>query len=234
MSKEFPRVRHLPPGHELVAAIERDAPPLSRWVQATGHVDEVELRLSGVGADPRRALRSRHALVTLSGPVGGPYGVVLVREQNKQSELVAGHLLRATSHGVWIHYSLESGEAGGDGQQAVAAGASLEAPGQPPEAEQDEPPRTASGGAGWAARARAAAREHGATEEEPIVPPKRGDRVHHFSFGLCDVLSSDGERLRIRDARGPGRIREVRLSMLEVNVPVVRDGKRVFDLGRKE
>lgn len=219
--------------------IERDSPPSSRWVQATGYVDEIELRISGAGVDPRRSLRARHTLVTLSGPVGGPYGAVLVRDQKKEHELFAGHLLGATSQGVWVHYLADAADIRAEVEQ-VSQGEPAPSPdaaesSEPaPELEQDKPGRSARGGAGWAALARAAAREHGASESEGFTPPQRGDRVRHFSLGLCDVLSCDGERLRIRDAQGPGRIRELRLSLLELSPPVIRDGKRVFGLSRKD
>jgi hypothetical protein len=71
------------------------------------------------------------------------------------------------------------------------------------------------------------------TEPQVESTPERGDQVQHFSLGLCDVLMRNGERIKIRDARGPGRIREIRLGLLEVSAPSLRDGKRVFKLGRR-
>ncbi|HEV8246331.1 MAG TPA: hypothetical protein VGP93_11210, partial [Polyangiaceae bacterium] len=47
------------------------------WWQASGFVEEVELRIAGEGADPRRILRGRYTLISLSGPVGGPYAVLV-------------------------------------------------------------------------------------------------------------------------------------------------------------
>ncbi|HEU4537121.1 MAG TPA: hypothetical protein VFS00_23530, partial [Polyangiaceae bacterium] len=60
-----------------------------------------------------------------------------------------------------------------------------------------------------------------------------GDLVDHFSFGLCEVLTTDGERLRIRDLRGPGRIREISLAMLNIGPPTTSNGKQLFRLMRK-
>jgi hypothetical protein len=57
--------------------------------------------------------------------------------------------------------------------------------------------------------------------------------VQHFAFGLCEVLTSDGDRLRIRDVGGPRRVREVALSMLRVTGPTDSDGKRLFHLERR-
>jgi hypothetical protein len=63
--------------------------------------------------------------------------------------------------------------------------------------------------------------------------PNQGDLVDHFSFGLCEVLKSDGDRLHIRDMKGPGRIREVAVAMLKVMAPTKQDGKTTFRLLRR-
>lgn len=63
--------------------------------------------------------------------------------------------------------------------------------------------------------------------------PEEGDTVTHFAFGRCTVASSDGERLRLQQERD-GRVREVALSMLKLKPPTVgEDGKRHWELGRK-
>jgi hypothetical protein len=70
------------------------------------------------------------------------------------------------------------------------------------------------------------------TESEESYP-EEGDMVTHFAFGRCVVASSDGERLRLQQERD-GRVREVALSMLRLNQPTVgEDGKRHWELGRK-
>ncbi len=57
--------------------------------------------------------------------------------------------------------------------------------------------------------------------------------VTHFHFGRCTVLSSDGERLRLQQERD-GRVREVALSMLRIDAPtVLEDGRKHWDLARK-
>jgi hypothetical protein len=88
----------------------------------------------------------------------------------------------------------------------------------------------------WArvAAANAAARELDAGDEVEPVNPEPGDVVEHFAFGLCDVLTAEGDRLRIRDVAGPRRVREVSLDMLRVMGPTEgQGGKRVFRLVRK-
>lgn len=62
--------------------------------------------------------------------------------------------------------------------------------------------------------------------------PEEGDRVNHFAFGQCTVLVSDGERLRLQQDKD-SRVREVALSMLRVSEPQMIDGKRHWDLARK-
>jgi len=43
----------------------------------------------------------------------------------------------------------------------------------------------------------------------------------------------DDERLKIRDLDGPGRIREIRMDMLDVRGPTDHHGKRLFRLERR-
>ena len=79
-------------------------------------------------------------------------------------------------------------------------------------------------------RAAIAARE--VVEEVDELSPEAaiGD---HFAFGLCEVVTSDGERLKIRDAKVPGRVREVSMTMLNVLQPTESEGKRLFRLARR-
>jgi hypothetical protein len=85
---------------------------------------------------------------------------------------------------------------------------------------------------GWAAAAQAAAADLAEEDEEP-QRPERGDLVRHFAFGLCEVLQDTGDRLKLRDLHGQGRIREIAVDMLEIAPPVEQNGKRVFKLSRK-
>ena len=71
-------------------------------------------------------------------------------------------------------------------------------------------------------------------QEEVEVYPEVGDHVSHFHFGECVVLSSDGDRIRLRQDRD-GRVREVSLTMLKIEAPTIdpESGKRHFRLARK-
>jgi predicted DNA-binding protein with PD1-like motif len=71
-------------------------------------------------------------------------------------------------------------------------------------------------------------------QEDVEVYPEVGDHVSHFHFGECVVLSSDGDRIRLRQDRD-GRVREVSLTMLKIEDPTIHpeSGKRHFRLARK-
>ncbi|WP_437630947.1 PPC domain-containing DNA-binding protein [Sorangium sp. So ce854] len=70
--------------------------------------------------------------------------------------------------------------------------------------------------------------------QEEEAYPEVGDSVTHFHFGECTVISSDGERIRLRQERD-GRVREVSLTMLRVEPPTVdpATGRKQFRLTRK-
>ncbi|WP_438004395.1 PPC domain-containing DNA-binding protein [Sorangium sp. So ce321] len=70
--------------------------------------------------------------------------------------------------------------------------------------------------------------------QEEEAYPEVGDSVTHFHFGDCTVISSDGERIRLRQERD-GRVREVSLTMLRIEPPTVdpATGKKQFRLARK-
>jgi hypothetical protein len=111
----------------------------------------------------------------------------------------------------------------------VAPTATAAAAAVPPNATATAAPPATS----WGEVARASERDEDEDDEDEEAIPTPGDLVDHFSFGLCEVLTSDGERLRIRDLRGPGRIREISLNMLTVSAPTTSNNKRLFRLLRK-
>ncbi len=95
-------------------------------------------------------------------------------------------------------------------------------------------PRATSASA-WETLAVVSERAAQASAEDEPVSPRRGDLVDHFSFGLCEVLVDDeDDRLKIRDLKGQGRIREIVLDKLEIRGPLPgQGGKRLFRLMRK-
>jgi hypothetical protein len=225
MASAAPRLVTVADGENLLDALAEACGKADGWLAAVGHVDSVELRVAGEGADVRKQLRGRLTLAQLSGPFGGPYFATLSRHTSTGSELVAGQLLAARSAGVtstlWV--------AQGSVRELVDAAPPREeaAPAAPATAPK------APAASGWAAVASAVAADLKEEEVEP-AHPERGDLVRHFAFGLCEVLQETGDRLKLRDLHGPGRIREIATDMLEMSLQGEQNGKRVFKLNRKQ
>lgn len=225
MASAAPRLVTVADGENLLDAFAEACGQGDGWVAAVGHVDSVEIRVAGEGADVRKQLRGRLTLAQLSGPFGGPYFATLSRHSSLGSELVAGQLLAARSAGVTATLWTAQGSV----RELVDAA--------PPRAEasvSDEPKAAAAAPAasGWAAAAQAVAADLAEEDDEP-QRPERGDLVRHFAFGLCEVLQDTGDRLKLRDLHGPGRIREIAVDMLEISPAPAHNGKRVFKLSRK-
>lgn len=225
MASAAPRLVTVADGENLLDALAEACGKGDGWLAAVGHVDSVEIRVAGEGADVRKQLRGRLTLAQLSGPYGGPYFATLARHSSLGSELVAGQLLAARSAGVTATLWTAQGSV----RELVDAA--------PPRAEAavDESPKAAAAApaaSGWAAAAQAAAADLSEEDEEP-QRPERGDLVRHFAFGLCEVLQDTGDRLKLRDLHGPGRIREIAVDMLEISPAPAHNGKRVFKLSRK-
>jgi hypothetical protein len=225
MATAAPRLITVPDGENLLDALAEACGQGDGWVAAVGHVDSVEIRVAGEGADVRKQLRGRLTLAQLSGPYGGPYFATLSRHTSVGSELVAGQLLGARSAAVTATLWTAQGSV----RELVDAA--------PPRTETPAPPEKAATPApaagGWAAAAQAAAAANAEEEDEEPQRPQRGDLVRHFAFGLCEVLQETGDRLKLRDTHGPGRIREIAVDMLEISPPTELNGKRVFKLSRK-
>jgi hypothetical protein len=223
-----PAFRNIPDGRDLLEGFVEAFPEGDAWVFAHGEVEEVELKLVSSGADQRRVYRGRFALVQLSGRLGGPYGATLSRLDGERVEVVAGTLVRARSVGV-------SAVCLGGSGDLVRAGAPGSGFPSEPDTDVDAAIPPPQSGSGWGiAAARAAAEQQVEEEEEPeVLDPERGDLIQHFAFGVCEVLTVNGDRLMIRDTAGPGRIREIRIDMLVIHPPTERNGKRLFKLSRR-
>jgi hypothetical protein len=64
--------------------------------------------------------------------------------------------------------------------------------------------------------------------------PEVGDHATHFLFGDCEVIDSDGERIKLKQKKD-SRVREVSLSVLSLEPPTRNaDGVRHFALNRKK
>lgn len=224
MAQAAARLLTIADGENLIDALAEACGKADGWLSAVGHVDSVELRVAGEGADVRKQLRGRLTLAQLGGPFGGPYFATLSRHGSSGAELVAGQLLSARSAGVTASLWTAQGSVR---ELVDAVPARVE-----PAAEAPKAAPTVPAASGWAAAAQAIAADLKEEEEEP-QRPERGDLVRHFAFGLCEVLQDTGDRLKLRDLNGPGRIREIAVDMLDISPAPEHAGKRVFKLTRK-
>jgi hypothetical protein len=209
----------VPEGDDVLAFIA--ALPGDAFVIASGWVEGVELSPSRDVAS--RPLPGRVALLSLVGAKSGPLMAALLPAGGES--VVGGELLKARSAGVSLAIV---------GASASAPAASKDArPQVPPAADRvDKASGESEARPVPSAWAKIAALPQD-DDEETDEAPKYGDRVHHFVFGLCDVMVIRGERMKIRDVHGPGRLREIHLSAVRVLPPTVEDGKRVFKLAKR-
>ena len=70
-------------------------------------------------------------------------------------------------------------------------------------------------------------------EEFEQAEPEVGDLLHHFAFGLCEVVGASGDRLKLRDPGEGGRVREISTERLKITGPTLEGDKRLFTLIRK-
>ncbi|WP_437709129.1 DUF296 domain-containing protein [Sorangium sp. So ce448] len=117
--------------------------------------------------------------------------------------------------------------------RATPPAPAIEPPRATPPAPAIEPPRAASAGSAELAAAPLPQRPTRPRQDDELYP-EVGDSVTHFHFGDCTVISSDGERIRLRQERD-GRVREVSLTMLRIEPPTVdaATGRKQFRLARK-
>jgi hypothetical protein len=232
------RLVPVPAGDDLMPALSSIEPGC--WLQASGHLEGVEIKLPGEALDLQRTLRGRLVLVSLAGPSGGPFTVTLARHTDAGIEVLGGVLTRARSQGVtlFVQSTAVAPREPGVRREVVEVAPAVTSPAAAPAAPSAVPGAAPSAPAPpvpvsprtWAEVA--AASDDAEVEEEDLLP-ERGDLVDHFAFGLCDVIKANGDRLQIRDVKGSGRIREVVLSALKVMPPRPQGNKRCFRLQRR-
>ena len=191
-------------------------------MSAVGVVEGVEIAVARGVDEVTERVPGRVTLLSLAGPGRGPHFVTLVRVDGAGTRVVGGRLVKTRSAGVFT--------------TPLGQGAAGTATGNPAHVEDSRQASSAASPsadlpAGWAAAA--ALSEGAADDEEAEELPRYGDRVDHFVFGLCDVMVVRGERMKIKDVHGPGRLREIHVGAVKVLPPTVLDGKRVFRLARR-
>lgn len=243
----------------LIQALDR-AEARSGWVQGTGIFEAAEIVLFDPAERayerPRR-LESPTSLLALSGSIATLGGlttprltVTLARETDAGLEVLGGELgwARALSVELTVtvfdDLNLVRVADEGTGLPMLTDGP----PVQPPQAALfDAPAPDSTQPASQHAPSPAGIHTSANTGATPAAPPRRiradddvdvypeaGDHVSHFHFGECVVVDSDGDRIRLRQARD-GRVREVSLTMLKIEPPTIdpETGARAFRLGRK-
>lgn len=239
----------LDPGDSLVdrlVAIVGERKLGETFVVGVGEVEDVELSLPrGDQARHSLKLRGTSDLVTLSGFVGERADLYATVSQQGDSGPVmcAGKLVAATA--VTVRISLPRA-AGMSAPSPSPIETSAPQPRTPtPQGNMTQPnttlpvatpittpQATTSEQRDSRPLATKLVRPVAAVEENDIYP-EQGDIVTHFAFGRCVVTFSDGERIRLQQ-EGEQRVREVALSMLKIKEPTLEaDGRRHFDLGRK-
>jgi hypothetical protein len=219
------------PGEDLVGELDKLSAAAPAWLHGVGRVEGVEIVVARAGDDEALSLSGALSLVSLSGPGGGPYSVILSRGSGGAVEIFAGELRRARSRGVRV-VSFPAQVATLDAPAGTPSSA-----GAAPSAGQQEdapaPPTAWAAAAAASDRAAAAAAVEADVDEESDELPQYRDQVQHPVFGLCDVMVVKGERLKIRDVHGTGRMREIHLRVMKVLKPEMRGDKRVFRLVKR-
>jgi len=249
-------------GEELPTALVRaldEAEARAGSIRGIGTLEAAEIADISQGGTPRsHRIESAVTVASLTGNVALEHGttsvrlfVTLVRESELGVETFAGQLLWAralslelvvTAFDDLLLARMDDERTGAPALHAAPRGsaAAQRPPSPPPPASTPEPtqPRPVPLAAPVPGEAPQAisppARPARHQVETAEIYPETGDLVSHFHFGECEVLSSDGERIRLRQEKD-GRVREVSLTMLKIESPTVdpASGKRHFKLARK-
>lgn len=245
------------PGALLRALDEIEA--RSAWIEGTGSLEAAEIAVVDQAARAHttaRRLEGPCDVVTLTGSVAQQAGVssvrlwvTLARESDLGLQLAAGELIWARAYALELRVTAFDDvvlarvpdDRTGLALLVPQTGGALTDPSNfAPRAAAPEPtfsPSTSTSAAASPSPAAASpgppqrlARQQQAEESYPEI----GDLVSHFHFGECEVIGSDGERIRLRQERD-GRVREVALTMLKIEAPTTdpATGKRHFRLARK-
>lgn len=199
----------VPQGEDLLTFLAGLGGAADAWVTGVGEVEDAELTVTLDENAAPHVVSGRAMLVSLSGPLSGPLMATLAHAGS--AGLIGGRLGAARSAGVKL-VVMEPSAA----DRAAAAGA-LAAVAR----------ARAAAAAADLADARAA-EEEGESDD----PPRFGDHVDHFVFGLCEVMVLHGERMKIRAIAG-GKLREIHLRAVRVLKPTEQGGRRVFKLVRR-
>lgn len=246
----------------LVAALDAQEAK-SAVVHGAGTLESAQIALWDAVArrfHPVRAVEGPCELLSLVGSVARHQGrstlvarAVLGRETALGVETFGGQLVSARAANVDLHVVafddvtltlgerdgaavLTTGSVGVLSTEAAAPAAASAAGSSASATSTDETPRPPAAGASGDGPAATLLplRPPRVHEEDLTIYPEPEDLVNHFHFGECTIVSSDGERIRLRQEKD-GRVREVALTMLRIEPPTVdpATGRRHFNLMRK-
>jgi predicted DNA-binding protein with PD1-like motif len=235
----FERGEELPTA--LVRALE-GASVRAAWIEGVGSFALAELATLAAGGETANTQRvegpSEATRVTGRVATGSPlrlWATLARSDENGAMTLVAGELTSALVHALDLHVvALDETPAAREERPA------------PPQQQQQQQPAPQHHQQTPAYSARPAGEMNSAAgpampqkparpreEQQPESYPEVGDRVTHFHFGECEVIDSDGDRIRLRQERD-GRVREVALTMLKIDSPTTdAAGKKHYELRRK-
>jgi predicted DNA-binding protein with PD1-like motif len=250
-------------GEELPTALLRaldQAEARSAWIQGIGSLEAAEIALydqAGKNYGRTRRIEGPSDVLSLAGNASLHEGagflrmsVTLARESPLGLEVFGGELVWARAYAIELHViafddialtrayddrtglALLTPRARTDSARPVPAEPARPLPHEPARAVATAAPAAPIVGTDTPAPA-VPARPVKPTDDVEAYP-EVGDAVTHFHFGECVVLSSDGDRIRLRQDRD-GRMREVSLTMLRIEPPTIdpESGKRHFHLARK-
>jgi len=251
---ESRRIRHLivqlERGEELPGALLRaldEVEARAAWITGVGALESAELVLVDAKSRGYGAVRRVDTpcdVVSFAGSMARHEGAgslrisaTLARETDLGLEVYAGQLVWARAFSLELHvvaFDDVSLVRAADDRTGLArltspagGAAPVVAPAQPLGAAAPLPPADAHAGPPMPIRPMR-------PQEDVEFYPEPGDMVTHFHFGECVIISSDGERIRLRQDRD-GRVREVALTMLRIEPPTTDEatGRRHFKLARK-
>src|SRR5262245_4808443 len=231
------RTRHLvirvDRGEELPTALIRaldEAEARAAFLIGLGAVEAAEIapfEPQGRGNGGVRRIDAPCAIVSLrgdaallSGALSLRLSATLARETDLGPQVLAGQLVWARVAWLDLHVTVLDDVAlhRTQDERPFASGLTARSAGASPLAEQPRAP--APSPSSPAAEAPVLPKKPVRKEEVLDAYPEVGDAVTHFHFGECTVITSDGDRIRLRQDRD-GRVREVALAMLKIEPPTM-------------
>jgi hypothetical protein len=95
----------VPESEDIISFLARLGAPAGTWVSGVGDATDVVLSVLVDGGEGERLLPGRTQLLSLAGPVGGPFMVTLLAVESGQAALAGGKLVSGRSAVVSLFLS---------------------------------------------------------------------------------------------------------------------------------